>query len=60
MAISAVGVGTYRNLHAAVAVFVSWYNFCRVHQSLRVTPAMEAGLTEHVWSVQELLTAEDR
>lgn len=43
------------NLKAAVAVFVAWYNFCRVHQTLRVTPAMEAGLTDHVWSVPELL-----
>ena len=45
------------NLKAAVAVFVVWYNFCRIHQTLRVTPAMEAGLTDHVWSVQELLLA---
>lgn len=45
------------NLKAAVAVFVAWYNFCRVHQTLRVTPAMEAGLTDHVWSVRELLAA---
>ena len=33
------------NLRAAVALFVTWYNFCRVHQTLRVTPATEAGLT---------------
>jgi len=45
------------NLKAAVAVFVAWYNFCRVHQTLRVTPAMEAGFTDHVWSIHELLTA---
>jgi len=47
------------NLKAAVAVFMAWYNFCRVHQTLRVTPAMEAGLTDHVWSVRELLTADE-
>jgi IS1 family transposase len=46
------------NLKAAVAVFMAWYNFCRVHQTLRVTPAMEARLTDHVWSVRELLTSE--
>lgn len=46
------------NLKAAVAVFVAFYNFCRVHQSLRVTPAMQAGLTDHVWTLVELLTAE--
>ena len=45
------------NLEATVAVFMAWYNFCRVHQTLRVTPAMEAGITDHIWTVQELLTA---
>jgi hypothetical protein len=30
-------------------------NFCRIHGSLRVTPAMEAGITDHVWGVSELL-----
>jgi transposase-like protein/IS1 family transposase len=45
------------NLKAAVAVFVTWYNFCRVHQTLRVTPAMEAGLSDHIWTVKELLAA---
>jgi hypothetical protein len=45
------------NLKAAVAVFMAWYNFCRVHQTLRVTPAMEAGLTDHVWTISELLAA---
>lgn len=39
----------------AVAIYFAYYNFCRVHQTLRVTPAMEAGLTNHVWSVGELL-----
>ena len=46
------------NLEAAVAVFMAWYQFCRVHQTLRVTPAMEAGLTGHVWTIRELLTAD--
>jgi hypothetical protein len=45
------------NLKAAVSVFMAWYNFCRVHQTLRVTPAMESGLTDHVWSIKELLQA---
>ena len=31
-------------------------NFCRVHSTLKVTPAMEAGLTDHVWNLQELLS----
>ena len=33
------------------------YNFCRVHESLKVTPAMESGLTEHVRDLSELLSA---
>jgi len=37
-----------------VALYFMHYNFCRVHSSLRVTPAMEAGLTDHVWSLAEL------
>jgi IS1 family transposase len=38
----------------ALAIYFAYYNFCRVHQTLRVTPAMEAGLTDHVWSLEEL------
>ena len=45
------------HLKAAVALHFAHYNFCRVHSSLRVTPAMEAGLTDHVWSIAELLGA---
>lgn len=39
----------------AVALHFMQYNFCRVHQTLRVTPAMEAGITDHVWTLQELV-----
>ncbi len=39
---------------AAVAIYFMHYNFCRVHQSLRVTPAMAAGITDHVWSLEEV------
>lgn len=46
------------NLRAAVALHFCHYNFCRVHQTLGVTPAMEAGLTDHVWDVMELLDGE--
>ena len=38
-----------------VALHYMHYNFCRIHKSLRVTPAMEAGVTDHVWSIEELL-----
>jgi transposase-like protein/IS1 family transposase len=47
----------WENHWAAVAVWFTFYNFCRVHKSLRVTPAMEAKITDHVWSVRELLEA---
>src|SRR5271157_97415 len=39
----------------AVALYFMHYNFCRVHRTLRVTPAMEAGLTDRVWSLEELM-----
>ena len=47
------------NLSAAVALYFMHYNFCRIHQSLRVTPAIEAGLTDHVWTVEKLVTLLD-
>lgn len=47
----------WENQWAAVALWFTFYNFCRVHKSLRVTPAMEAGISDHVWSVGELLRA---
>lgn len=37
------------------AQHVLYYNCCRVHQTLSVTPAMEAGITEHAWTVEELV-----
>jgi hypothetical protein len=43
--------------HAALALWFTYYNFCRVHSSLRVTPAMEAKITDHVWTLKELLAA---
>jgi IS1 family transposase len=43
----------------AVALYFMHYNFCKVHMSLRVTPAMEAGLTDHVWEIEELLSLLD-
>ena len=43
------------NLKHNVALHFMHYNFCRVHQTLRVTPAMESGLTDHVWEIEELV-----
>ncbi|MBZ5622404.1 MAG: DDE-type integrase/transposase/recombinase [Acidobacteriia bacterium] len=40
---------------AAVALHYMHYNFCRIHQTLRVTPAMQAGLTNHIWTIQEVI-----
>jgi len=44
-----------QNHAAMVSLFFMFYNFCRVHQTLRVTPAMEAGISDHVWSVEEVV-----
>jgi IS1 family transposase len=44
------------NLRAALALHFWYYNFCRVHSSLRVTPAMEAGIADHAWALAELPT----
>ena len=43
------------NLEAAVALHYMHYNFCRIHQSLRVTPAKEAGISDHIWSLDEVV-----
>jgi IS1 family transposase len=40
---------------AMLSLYFAYYNFCRVHQTLRVTPAMEAGITDHVWDVKDLV-----
>lgn len=45
------------NHKAAMALRFANYNLCRVHRSLRITPAVAAGVTDHVWSVEELLQA---
>lgn len=42
------------NHAAAVAIWFMYYNFCRVHQTLRVTPAMESGISNHIWTIEEL------
>jgi IS1 family transposase len=47
------------NHTAAVALYFMYYNFGRIHQTLRVTPAMEAGVANHVWSVEEIVALLD-
>ena len=46
---------TSLNLKHAYALQFAYYNFCRVHQTLRVTPAMESGIADHIWEIQELI-----
>src|SRR6202167_4517681 len=43
------------NHEAAIALHYMHYNFARVHQTLRVTPAMEAGIAKHVWTLEEIV-----
>jgi|SRR5665213_1581229 len=43
------------NLEANFALYFMHYNFCRIHQTLRVTPAMEAGIADHVWTMAEIV-----
>jgi transposase-like protein/IS1 family transposase len=45
----------WEHLWAAYCLHFAYYNFCRIHSSIRVTPAMEAGITDHVWDLAELL-----
>ena len=48
------------NHMASVAIHFAHYNFCRVHKTLRVTPAMEARLTDRVWSIEDLIALLDK
>jgi len=43
------------NLGHAVALHFMYYNFCRIHQTLRITPAMAAGVTDHLWEIKDIL-----
>jgi len=43
-----------------IALYTVWYNFCRIHKTLRVTPGMEAGIADHVWTIEELVGLLDR
>ena len=48
------------NLECAVSLHFMHYNFVRVHQTLRVTPAMEAGVSDHVWTLEEVVNLTDK
>lgn len=45
----------WENLQAAYSLWFAFYNFCRVHKTLRVTPAMEAGIASHPWTIAQLM-----
>jgi hypothetical protein len=45
----------WSHLEAAYALWFAYYNWCRVHSSLRVTPCMEAGIESRVWTIAELI-----
>jgi hypothetical protein len=38
-----------------IALYAVFYNFTKIHKTLRVTPAMQAGLTDHVWDMEEIV-----
>lgn len=46
----------FDNLNYALALHFAYYNFCRIHKTIRCTPAMEAGLTKKVWGLKDLIT----
>ena len=47
----------WENLRAALALYFAYYNFCRIHSTIRCTPAMAAGITKSVWELKDLLAA---
>lgn len=49
-----MSIRRFTRLTNAVALWFMYYNFCRVHEPLRVTPAMETGLSDYLWSIAEL------
>jgi len=42
-------------VEAAMALFIAYYNFCRVHGTIKMTPAQASGLTSETWSLEKLL-----
>jgi hypothetical protein len=45
----------WENLNYALALHFAHYNFCRIHKTLRYTPAMAAGISKHIWTLKELI-----
>ena len=49
-------LGMVKTTQRPWALYFMFYNFARVHQTLRVTPAMEAGVSDHVWSIAKIVS----
>ena len=47
----------WENLWAMLCLYFAWYNFVRIHQTLRITPAMAAGITDRLWDFEDLIAA---
>ncbi len=47
----------WSHLEAAYSLWFAYYNFCRIHSSLRVTPAMQHGIADHIWTIRELISS---
>ena len=47
----------WENLWAAYCLHFAYYNFCRIHRSLRVTPAMAAGVVSSPWEIKDLMNS---
>jgi hypothetical protein len=47
----------WENLWYALCLYFTWYNFIRIHKTLRVTPAMQAGVTDRLWDFEDLMAA---
>ena len=45
----------WENLEAAYYLWFTFYNFCKVHETLKITPAMEQGITDRIWTIMELV-----
>ncbi len=55
-ALNIVALNQTETLPGCHSSHFAYYNFCRIHGRLRVTPAMEAGITDHVWELSEIIT----
>jgi len=45
----------WENLNYALALYFAYYNFCRIHKTIRCTPAMKSGITKTVWTLKDLI-----